>query len=45
MEQFRVDEIIKTCHNLAKIDFEKIEDIALKNQKKVLDAFRENRIT
>jgi len=45
MEQFRVDEILKTCHNLAKTDYEKIEEIAMFNQKKVLDAFRKNRIT
>lgn len=45
MEQFRINEIIKTCENLAQNDYMIVEEIALKNQRKILNAFRKNRIS
>jgi cystathionine beta-lyase family protein involved in aluminum resistance len=40
-----VDLFIKECENKAKKEFDIIDDIALSNQKKVLDAFAKNRIS
>lgn len=45
MEPKKISEILLTCENLAQIDFKKAEKIALVNQKKVLDAFRKNRVS
>lgn len=45
MDKNRANQIIEICHNKAKSDFEKVEQIALFNQKKVLDAFRNNKVS
>ncbi len=45
MEYFLAKDIIKKCEQKAKMLFEELEDIALYNQKKVLDGFRNNRIS
>ena len=45
MKISNVEEYIKKCEEEAKNEFEKIDDIALFNQKKVLDAFREHRVS
>ncbi|NLL55949.1 MAG: hypothetical protein GX242_01915 [Clostridiales bacterium] len=45
MKQVKIKELIKECERMAQNNFEIVEEIALKNQKKVLDAFRKNRIS
>jgi cystathionine beta-lyase family protein involved in aluminum resistance len=45
MDNNRIIEIIETSEKLANNDFKVVEKIALTNQKKVLDAFRHNRIS
>ncbi|HOO22280.1 MAG TPA: methionine gamma-lyase family protein [Clostridia bacterium] len=45
MEINKAKDLIKTSEKLAENDFTQVDEIALKNQKKVLDAFRKNRIS
>ena len=45
MKDFDVEKYIEECEKEAKNDFAIINDIALYNQRKVLDAFREHRVT
>jgi cystathionine beta-lyase family protein involved in aluminum resistance len=42
--KFKIEEIIKTAEKNLQEQFENLEQICLYNQKKVLDAFRDNRI-
>lgn len=39
------EQLIKKCENMAKNEFDKLDEIALYNQKKVLDAFKKNRVS
>lgn len=39
------EQIIKKCEIMAKNEFDKLDEIALYNQKKVLDAFKKNRVS
>ncbi len=44
MEYFQAEKIVEECEEAAQKEFKKIQAVALKNQAKVLRAFRENRI-
>ncbi len=39
------EQLIKKCESMAKNEFDKLDEIALYNQKKVLDAFKKNRVS
>ncbi len=39
------EQLIKKCEIMAKNEFDKLDEIALYNQKKVLDAFKKNRVS